>query len=218
MTTIALEKPRIRVPARSALLASAAMPTIQFRGIGAAGAKKPVADDEDMEDDATAAETDPPEDTPPAKKKKATVKKARGDDSTDSGDDEDNDPDGDGDDDDNDDESDRREARGNSPARAARLSERGRIAAILESPAAAANLEFAINVALTTDLSRKQAIALLKSAPKPAARTVGLADRMEQYAGQRPGPGGAAKPGGQAAIDALWDNQAVANGYLPRRS
>ena len=207
MTVAAIEKPRVRVPARSVLLATAgAMPVIQFRGIGAAG-KKPEAEDDEAkekepvgkkaEDDE---EEDDEEDGKPAKKK---AKRAKADDSTDD-EDEEEDPD-------DDDESDRREAQAG-PARAACLRERRRIAAILEAPEAAANLEFAVRLALTTDLPPKEAIGLLKAAPK-AGR---LADRMEGYRNLRPGAGEAAAPKGQAAIDALWDTQAKANGIIPR--
>lgn len=217
MSTIALEtKPRVRVPARSALLTSAAMPMVQFRGIGAAGRQPAADDDDDMseQDDQEIVGEDPK-----PKKKKSKAKKPAADDSTDDdGDDdqEDDDPDGDGDDDDNDDESDRREARGNTPVRAARLRERSRIAAILESPAAKANIDFAVKLALTTDLPRKQAIELLKSAPQAGGGN-SLSDRMAQYANQRPGAGAVPAPKGQAAVDALWDSQAVANGIMPRR-
>jgi len=218
MTVAAIEKPRVRVPARSVLLATAgAMPVIQFRGIGAAGKKPEAEDDEAKEkepvgkkaedDEAKRAaeddeEEDDEEDGKPAKKK-AKAKRAKADDSTDD-EDEEEDPD-------DDDESDRREAQAG-PARAACLRERRRIAAILESPEASANLEFAVRLALTTDLPPKEAIGLLKAAPK-AGR---LADRMEGYRNLRPGAGEAAAPKGQAAIDALWDTQAKANGIIPR--
>lgn len=221
MTALADLKPRVRVAAgRSALLTSAAMPTVQFRGIGAAG-KKPAADDDDMradEEEAAAAKPAEGDDDKGAKKAKKKAKKtARADEDTDDdASNEDDDPDADGDDDDNDEESDRREARGNSPMRAARLRERSRIAAILESPAAAANLDYAVKVALTTDLTRSQAISLLNAAPKPAAGGR-LADRMADYGAQRPGPGAAPIPKGQAAIDALWDSRAAANGLIPTR-
>ena len=217
MSIVATEKPRVRVPARSALLASAAMPTIQFRGIGAA-AVKPASEDEDAnetEEDVTSSAEDEgsADDRPKPRKKNAAANRA--DASTDEGDE---DGEGDEGDDDDDEESDRREARGSTPVRAARLRERGRIAAILESPAAAANLEFAVRLALTTDLPRKEAISLLQAAPKPAAGGGRQAERMDDYRSIRPGAGAVAAPKGQAAIDALWDQQAAANGFAPRRT
>ena len=212
--SVTVEKPRIRVPARSALLASAAMPVIQFRGIGAAG-KRPAADDdgdEDMkesDDKEIVGEDEDTEDGKARKGKKGKKAKARkADDETAS---EDDDPDDDGDDDDNDDEEDRREMRAGSPARAARLRERARIAAILESPAAAANLDFAVTLALTTDLPRNEAIGLLKAAPKAGAKSLGA--KMEQFGHYRPNAGGVPAPKGQAAIDSLWATLGEANGF-----
>jgi hypothetical protein len=220
--------------ARTALFASTAMPAIQFRGIGraarpsddGAAGKKPEAGDDDMkdgekkdiagkaadDDEQPDDDKDPDPDRKPARKK-AKAKRVKADDSTDGDEDEDHDPDDD--DDDDDDKSDRRAARGNTPVRAARLRERGRIAAILESPSAAANLEFAVRLALTTDLPRQEAISLLNAAPKSGGK---LADRMDGYRNLRPGTGEAAAPKGQAAIDALWDTQAVANGITRRRA
>ncbi len=228
MTTLTDLKPRVRVAAgRSALLTSAAMPTVQFRGIGAAG-KKPAAEDEDMTDEEREeaerkAEADREEEEAArkaAEKKKAKKAKKKSaakknDDPDDDGDD-DEDPDADPDDD-GDDDSDSEDMKGGKKASHARRREKSRIAAILESPAAAANLEYAVKLALTTDLPRGQAIDLLKAAPKPGASSGRLADRMEQYGAQRPGPGGVPVPKGQAAIDSLWDARAVANGIMPAR-
>ncbi|WP_428485963.1 hypothetical protein [Rhodopila sp.] len=232
------ERPRVRVPAgsgpggsiRGGLLAG--LSTIAFRGIGAAASreqralqatKKPAAEeDEEMaaaEADEEAAATepkDPPEDTEddkpakPAKAKTAKGKRKTDDDSKDE------DEGGEGEEGDNDDDDDREDMRAGTPSRAMRLRERARVAAILESSAAAANLEFAVRLALTTDLPRLEAIALLEAAPKAAGGR--LADRMAQYGNLRPGAGAAAAPKGQAAIDALWDAQAMANGFRPARS
>lgn len=224
MTALADLKPRVRVAAgRSALLTSAAMPTVQFRGIGAAG-KKPAADDDDnmtaeeREEAKKKAEEQAAEDDAKAKAaekekaKKAREKAARerGDTPADPDEDDDNDDEGN-------DDSDSEDMKGGKKAAHARLRERSRIAAILESPAAAANLDYAVKVALTTDLTRSQAIALLQAAPKPNANGGRLADRMADYGAQRPGPGAAPIPKGQAAIDALWDSRAAANGLIPTR-
>ena len=89
------------------------------------------------------------------------------------------------DEDDEDDASDREEASAGSPVAAARGRERGRVAAILGSPAASGNQSFAYYLAFATPLSRHDAIAMLRSsapAPAPAAAAGGarprLADRM----------------------------------------
>jgi hypothetical protein len=207
-------KARVRVPALSGPLNTSA---IQFRGIGAA---KPAAEDdgdEDMDEgdeDASKAESSPEDGKSEPKKREKKAGKAKK--SKKAANDEDDDPDDDDDDDDNDEESDRREMRQTSPARAARLNERARIAAIVESPGAAANLEFALSLALTTDLTRGQAIALLEKAPKAGSSST-LAGRMAGYAGRGPGAGAPPQPKGQAAIDALLDQTAQAAGLMPRR-
>ena len=215
-----LTRLRVRVPAgRAALPGGASISAIQFRGIGAAK-DAPAADDDDMADDDTeteAARAESGDDDVKKSRKSKKAKKARG--SKDDGDpDRTVDPDNDGDDDEDeagDDDDDGEDMKAGSSARSARMRERGRIAAILESPGAAANLAFAVQLALTTDLPRSQAVALLKNAPK--ANGGGLHDRMAALQTARPGAGAAPVPKGQAAIDNLWDQRAVAAGIMPAR-
>lgn len=224
MADIETTRPRARGPAgRAALLSGTAITSIQFRGIGAAAAKpaaddedanKPAADDEDASTDDAAAKKAKDDKAKKAKK----ARRARAD--ADDGDpDNDTDPDKDGDDDSDengDDDDDRDEMQAGSAERTVRMHERGRIAAILESPAAAANLAFAVQLALTTDLPRSQAVNLLKSAPKATAPG-GLGDRMASFGNLRPGAGVAPPPKGQAAIDAAWDARSIAAGIMPSR-
>lgn len=101
----------------------------------------------------------------------------------------DDDDDGeDGDEDDGDDDGDRREMRAKSTARAARLHERGRCAAIFTDKAAAANPALAAELAFATDLPRQQAVAVLRAGGTPAGTR--LADRMATVPAARVGPDG----------------------------
>jgi len=217
-------KPRVRVPA---LMSSTSLSSVAFRGLGA-GAKKPAAEDDDdgmkkrdgeSDDDfaarrQSAAEEDRQRDGESDADHKARVKKNRAKRAK-GADIEPEDPDDDDDDDDGDDDTDRDDDR-EASARPIVRRAKARIAAILEHPHAKANLEAALRLALSTSLPRSEACSFLDALPATAAGG-GLADRMAQFGAQRPGAGGASRPTGQAAIDALLDGQAVAAGIMPRR-
>lgn len=197
---VVVERPRVRVTAgssRAALEASTSLSGVAFRGLGAAAA---AADDEDGDEDAAATTAAADDDADEAKKAgaKKKAKKAKT-----SRPDPDEDGDDDGGDDDEDEDEDREDMKGRG-SRAIRLRERARVAAILEHPAAKANLDLALRLALNTFMPRSEARALLDSLPRAAAGT-GLADRMAQYGGQRPGAGAPPAPTGQKAIDLSWD-------------
>lgn len=81
----------------------------------------------------------------------------------------DDDDDTDAEDDELDAEDDEDEMRGKSASARARRRERARCAAIFASKAAARNPEMAANLAFNTSLTRKEALALLRSAPAQGA-------------------------------------------------
>jgi hypothetical protein len=166
-----------------------------------------------------AADKDPDEDAPPdaedqdgdGKGKKG--KKAKG---ADDGDDkyadddadaqaDDDDPqaaEGDGDDDEDTGPSrddDEEEMRGNSPAAKARRRERARCAAIFARPEAARNPVLAASLAFKTTMTRRQAIAVLRDTPAPAAASPVARSR------RNPDLGIAGEGGGQSAKRASQD-------------
>ena len=87
-------------------------------------------------------------------------------------------------------------------ARAARLAERQRIAAILNHDKAATNPGVAMNLAFKTDLNVKAAHAVLDGGEGKAK--AGLQDRMRGMDAVRPGPGTPNQQGGPAAIQSGW--------------
>lgn len=93
------------------------------------------------------------------------------------------------------------EMRGRSAAAVARRRERARCAAIMGHTAAAERADYAGHLAFNTNLTRHQAIALLKAAPKGN----GLANRMAGYSGMRAGAGTANAVPAAAAIANSWD-------------
>jgi hypothetical protein len=104
------------------------------------------------------------------------------------------------DDDDGDDDTDR-EDEASAAALVCRV--KARVGAILGHPNARANLQAALRLALGTSLPRSEACSLLASLPAPPAGG-GLADRMAQYGGQRPGAGAVAADPRKTARTA-WD-------------
>lgn len=94
------------------------------------------------------------------------------------------------------------EMRGRSAAAAARRRERARCAAILAHPAASLRADYAGHLAFNTRLSRREAIALLKAAPKAGG---GLSGRMADYAGQRAGASNANPGTSPTTIASSWD-------------
>lgn len=106
----------------------------------------------------------------------------------------------DGDDDDGDEDSDKEEMRGRSTVASARARERGRCAAIFLSRHAAGNPAMAAQLAFGTKLSRKEAIAVLASAPRGAAGSLGRSGRNPDL-----GPGGERAATSDQAIQAGWD-------------
>ena len=91
--------------------------------------------------------------------------------------------------------------KGNASAVAARARERARCAAIFASPAAARNPVLAANLAFSTDMSRKQSLALLEATPAPAATgNPGRASRNPNV-----GAGAPASATSHQATSARWD-------------
>jgi hypothetical protein len=98
-------------------------------------------------------------------------------------------------------EDDEEEMRGKSAAARARRRERARCAAIFASPAAARNPVLAANLAFTTEMSRRSAIAMLEGTPAPASASHATrAARNPNLSAD-----GGAKPSQQQALAARWD-------------
>ncbi|MDE8344639.1 MAG: hypothetical protein POH28_00485 [Acidocella sp.] len=130
-----------------------------------------------------------------------------GDDNDDDGDEpgsEDPDEDSDSEPDGEDDDDPVNEMRGRSPAAKARRKERARCAAIFASTAAARNPNMAAHLAFNTLLSRKEAIAILKTAPVAQGGVLGRA--MDRYSGARAGADRAPARASTAAIASTWDH------------
>jgi hypothetical protein len=105
-------------------------------------------------------------------------------------------------DDEGDDTSDREEMRGHGVAARARAHERGRIAAILSGPRAAANLPLAVELACNSQMSRSEALGVLSRTPLPPR--LDRAARNPQIGvggGPGGGPGGGARP---APVQDMW--------------
>jgi hypothetical protein len=102
-------------------------------------------------------------------------------------------------DDDEDEDDDHSEMSGKSTAAKARRRERARCAAIFSSPKAAANLELACSLAFETDLTRRQALAVLNKSPSRADNS-----SSERRRANNPNlePGGQDAP--QATTQASW--------------
>jgi hypothetical protein len=171
--------------------------------------KRSRADDGDDTDDkkdakgSRAADGDDEDDQPKGKKSRAD----------DGDDDEDDQPKGkkskrsaDDDDQSCEDDDDKDEMSGRSAAANARRRERARCAAILGHSAAAANVDLACSLAFETTMTRKEAVAVLKSQVGRAAPDTG-SSRSEERAARNPdiGSGASAPAGGQKALDAGWD-------------
>lgn len=98
-------------------------------------------------------------------------------------------------------EDDEEEMRGKSAAARARRRERARCAAIFASPAAARNPVLAANLAFTTEMSRRSAIAMLEGTPAPASASHATrAARNPNLSAD-----GGAKPSQEQALAARWD-------------
>jgi hypothetical protein len=136
-------------------------------------AKGVKADDEDP--DADAEEDEPEEDDDDKKAKKAKAKASDGDDDED-------------------------EMRGNSAAAAARRRERTRCAAIFGSKAAARNPVLAANLAFSTSMTRKEALAVLESTPAAVTPGSGREARNPSLGG-----GGTQQVSGTQAVASSWD-------------
>jgi hypothetical protein len=92
-------------------------------------------------------------------------------------------------------------------AAAARQRERARCAAIFASPFAKGREGVAANIAFNTNLTRKEARALLASmGPVPAAKPANIRDAMALVHPPRPNAGGATPPANsEKAIEASWE-------------
>ncbi|CAG9256235.1 hypothetical protein [Paraburkholderia caribensis] len=98
-----------------------------------------------------------------------------------------------------DDDDDEEEMRGNSAAAKARRRERMRCASIMGSQAAGKNPVLAANLAFTTSMTRKEALAVLKGTPAPAAAAP-VSRRNPNL-----GAGGERGVSSEQAIAASWD-------------
>jgi len=117
-------------------------------------------------------------------------------------------------DDEGDDEDDREEMKDKHEARAPRLRERARCAAIFADSAAAANPALAAQLAFGTSLPRSEAVSVLRAGGS-APRTLGLAGRMATAAIPNLGvdaPAGNAKTSWRAAADHVVDLYEQARG------
>lgn len=162
-----------------------------FMGLGRGASKRRASEEDpkaegDEDEKAKARKAEGDEDPKAEDTEDPKAKAAEGDEDPEAEDDEDADP-----------------AMEGKAARAARLKERNRIAAILAHPQAAANPGIAMNLAFKTGLTVAAAHAVLAggdSKPKAA----GLHARMAGLEHVRPGPGGPSDRGGPAAIQAGW--------------
>jgi hypothetical protein len=105
-------------------------------------------------------------------------------------------------DDEGDDTSDREEMRGHGVAARARAHERGRIAAILSGPRAAANLPLAVELACNSQMSRSEALGVLSRTPLPAR--LDRAARNPQIGVGGGAAGGPAGGGRGAPVQDMW--------------
>lgn len=107
---------------------------------------------------------------------------------------------------DDDDDDDKNEMSGRSAMASARRRERSRCAAIFAASAAAENPALAASLAFETTMTRKEAVAVLKSqagrGAAPGSRDV-RGDRRDRN--PQLGPGGESSPTGAQATAALWD-------------
>ncbi len=130
----------------------------------------------------------------------ADAKSEKGEGKDDKNDDNDDDEEGD---DEGDEEEMRDKSADGKKTRAARMRERSRIASIMQHPNAAAHADFALKMALTSNLGRGSICQMLDAMPSMSAGNT-LANRMEAHINRHVGPAPATQSG-QEKIDASWD-------------